>query len=176
MANSQNISLHQSTRSSFTITFQFYTLWYDAQKLKTGVTVVLQRHPLLCNRLLKHISLATSKHRTVKEQLGAVFPSYWSYVRKVSKTMRRQQIVSQLSQSPETEKYGHESHGTRNHKWLHRQRSAAIFLIDWIKVSHRGQQEPLKLEILWRDSLLQAATKQNTWRHSKLGRLWMCCS
>jgi hypothetical protein len=39
----------------------------------TGVTDLLQRHPLLSNRFLKHISLATNMHVTVEELLGAVF-------------------------------------------------------------------------------------------------------
>jgi hypothetical protein len=46
-----------------------------------GVREVLQRHPLLCNSELKHVSMATNIYTTVKELLGVlslISPSQFS--------------------------------------------------------------------------------------------------
>jgi hypothetical protein len=90
---------------------------YDTWRMETWSQGMLQKCPLLCNGLLKHISAATNMSTTVKRQ-SCLISLQLADIKQVaiSRSVKNVRERERELHNPrvDTEKYGHESYGTQS--------------------------------------------------------------
>jgi hypothetical protein len=126
--------------------------WY-LKSQNSGVGEVSHRRPLLCNRLLKHISVATNIRTTIEE--------HWS-------TMELHKSQRHLEPESVPEKHAHRSRGVQNQEWLRWWRPSAIYQIG------RPQPELSSTETLQRVPVVASLTKQQVHEDTADWRIIIC--